>query len=61
MFVGLLVTPVILAFLVGFLSRNVLAGLAAGALLLCVEFIVLAYPHNEIRQHCELSDSCKAG
>jgi hypothetical protein len=31
-----------------------------GALLLCVEFAVLAYPRHERPQRCELSDSCRA-
>jgi hypothetical protein len=59
MLVGLLVTPAILALIVGFLSRSALAGLMAGALLLCVEFAVMAYPHQESHV-CKLSDSCRA-
>ena len=60
MIAGLLVTPAIIALIVGILSRNALAGLMAGALLLCVEFAVMAYPHHERPQVCELSDSCRA-
>ncbi len=60
MLAGLLVTPAILALIVGILSWNARAGLIAAVLLLCVEVAVLAYPHHEIHQQCELSDSCRA-
>ena len=60
MLVGLLATPAALAVIVGILFRNARAGILIGAVLLCVEFAVLAYPHHEIR-HCELSDNCRAG
>jgi hypothetical protein len=40
----LFITPAILAVIVGILSWNARAGLVVGALLLCAELAVLAYP-----------------
>jgi hypothetical protein len=60
MLADLLVTPAILALIVGILSWNARVGLMAAAMVLFTEFAVPAYPHHEIRQHCELSDSCRA-
>jgi hypothetical protein len=56
----LFITPAILAVIVGILSWNARAGLIVGALLLCAELAVLAYPPHERPQHCELIDSCRA-
>ena len=53
MLADLFVTPAILAITVGILFWNVRVGLIVGALLLCAEFAVLAYPHYERPQHCE--------
>jgi hypothetical protein len=60
MIADVLVIPAILAVVVGILAWNARAGLIVGALLLCAEMAVLAYPHYEKPQHCLLSDSCKA-
>ena len=52
--------PAVLAVIVGVLCWNARAGLIVGGLLLSAEIAVLAYPHHERAQHCELSDSCRA-
>jgi hypothetical protein len=61
MLAGLLVTPAVVAVIVGILSRSARAGLIGGALLLCAESAVLAYPHHGISQQCELAKSCESG
>ena len=60
MLADVFVIPAILAVIIGILSWNARAGLIVGALLLCAEITVLAFPHHEGPQRCVLSDSCRA-
>ena len=59
MLAGVFVIPAVLAVIVGILSWNARAGFIVGALLLCAEIAVLAFPHHAGPQRCVLSDSCR--